>query len=64
MGTDRQLLKKHSTNRPKKNPRARRRRGKVQMKRLVAAGLREEDVARMTSVEVRKRLMEVARRKA
>ena len=64
MGTARELLKKHCTNRPKKNARERRRRDKVQMKRLIAAGVPEAEVRKMTSQAVRKRLAEVSRRKA
>ena len=64
MGTARQLLKKHSTNRPKKNARARRRRDKDQKKRLVATGISETVVHRMTSKDVRLGLRKAARRSA
>jgi len=64
MGTARQLLKKHCTNRPKKNARARRRREKLHKKRLVATGVPEAVVRKMTSQAVRKRLVQAARRKA
>lgn len=59
MGTARKLLKKHSTNRPKKNPRERRRRDKVQKRRLIASGVPEEEVRKLTSQEVRRRLAQI-----
>jgi len=64
MGTARELLKKHSTNRPKKKARERRRRDKLQQKRLIATGVPEAQVRKMTSQEVRKRVVQAARRKA
>lgn len=51
MGTGRTFQKRPKT-RPKKNPSDRRRREKIQRRRLVALGMDEEAVRRMTSRQV------------
>ena len=52
MGTGR-TLNKTSRTRPSKSARARRRREKVQQKRLVALGVEESSLKKMTSKDVR-----------
>jgi hypothetical protein len=61
MGKDRRFNKKGRT-RPKKSGVERRRRIKVHRARLVAKGMKVEDVNRMTSQKLRDNLKRLARR--
>jgi hypothetical protein len=63
MGTGRKLQKKPMT-RPRKSPLERRRRDKNHRDRLVALGMSDEDVRRMTSKEIRQLLQRPERTKA
>lgn len=61
MGVNRQKLKNHARNRPKKSGTDRRRRQRNHRDRLVALGVSEETVAKMNPKQVREKLKRPAR---